>query len=474
MFDEIIRISDVCSFRTLNERIYFPAYLESEIGSIVCNILLTDRINSKFKAFVKRRGLRSYDSVESYARRVFDRELIPTEANMFISDVNVTNESWNEFQSYYTSNRLVPVEAFLRKNGIYAVAYKVGECVCVHIKRLSRIKLGVVLSIIPNLFKEYFQDKPLNETEIEMLRCLAVKGDNNKDRFIRLAKELLNGFDFRSSYIHSCLDGYETSSKKKAIESLKTEIDTLVERLDHYRDNIRDLYRRISAKNDAYNGMLMSIKDKVENDLAEYFIRNKNLILTEKLDSEIRFIVDGYMENFNPDAYIAVKENGRFKDSCFFCNEDGYLWNESYSEEVVKALFDRVFIDMDVKLKICAAYSIDIGTFSLRGLRYYQYSDYGVIDSVPNAHIDRYSCLGSNEELMYEAMSNCDVMTAVSLCNASAQSINISESVTFSVVMMNIYSDGYKCFEFPDGKCYSMSEAYDIVCKSIEESSSKE
>ena len=185
----------------------------------------------------------------------------------------------------------------------------------------------------------------------------------------------------------------------------------------------------------------------------EYFLVNKNLVLESTRGNDITFSVSTYLEYFDEDAAETMINK-----------KDSYLYERGRSNipvEDMRSLLKAIFIDQKLRIKTCASYTITIpgGVHANSGHTFgHEFSA-----SMPNPHIQYYSCLGNYTRQIIEFMSNGNYIGAIEQCVASAKSLGFHDSTVMERFMGILYGNdtscNNRCIEVPTGEILKPKEA---------------
>ena len=313
---------------------------------------------------------------------------------------------------------------------------------------------------IPVFLSWYFTDG-MKPEEMELVEGLKKR---TSDDYLASLNKLIQKYNIEQYRVKRLLDGIE-----KAVESEK--LDQVNREIERSLDNFNDLQERIrnnlKARKDLEvrrAGLMYVIEEKGESsDILDYFIANKNLHLCDVSGSCITFVVTGNMEYFEEDIVESVLENKR----SFIYSYSDYS-DYGISKEDMGLLIKKVFLDKEIKLRVCAAYQLDISsdvhtrTLSSVTDDDTRLSKFGTY--VPNPHIERYSCMGDYQYVVNECLSDGDYIQALEQCVASAISLNFADSTVMEFFMEKLYrrnSRNYniKAFELPTGEIVDPRDA---------------
>lgn len=305
----------------------------------------------------------------------------------------------------------------------------------------------VLFRCLPWFFPE---DKPITEGEKELARALSK--DSSAEYLSILRKEAAK-YDFEKSRIKRLLTGFETTYERRRIENCKAEIERKRRQIKDYNDTISNMLTELRKQNIALLGSIAAMEQrKDESELMDYFLADRNLVIESCEDGQLRFFVKGYLENYDPDEACACIDN----DSSYVTSgrSDGKI-----SVDDMRRLMHAVFTDGKIRIRVCAAYTFDIGdsisVVPQSNKRYpAEFSTY-----LPNPHIQGYGCMGAYRKIINDLLLDGDYVGAVVQCEASCNSLNWGDYAVMGNFMDRMYYDDTQCFELPDGSCVNQREA---------------
>jgi len=312
-----------------------------------------------------------------------------------------------------------------------------------------------IQSLTSRLVPWYFAENPLNDEERALVTSLTQKYAPSYEQII---KTFADKYDFRSKKIQKLLGGFETAAKRQQLRNVENNLQDKENRIDRNVSQYMDLIREREQLLVQKAGLTQMINEGcTESEIADYFVCNRHLNPLSINNTRLDFIVDCYLENFDPDMYERISENFR-----------GYMYTEydvSCStfapNEARKKLLDAIFSDEPLlKVKMCAFYSIDLQG-SVSSVQNYSYpTEYR--DCIPNPHLQRHNCLGNHKRYIEECLRNGNNIGAIEQCVSSAKSINVGESATFPSFLKALFSSSCKSvIELPDGTSCTPKEAYE-------------
>lgn len=328
-----------------------------------------------------------------------------------------------------------------------------------------------ILAFLPWYFSP---EDGLTELELELVNSLREKSAN---KYMDCIAKIAMQYDFRSEHIRRNLSGFE---QRFDIDERDREQETL-ERLDRDLRNIRAQMETTYKARRESELRVLGLSEKIanaseESELMDYFIRNKNIEFDSMDNSSLTFLTHTYIEFFDEDIAERVLRN---KSSYIYRPTHATRSDHQIAPEDMAMLINAVFIDRSLRMKVCAAYTMNHGYGRVDGIRRH---DYGrTCDGyTPNPHIDQYGCLGSYEALINECLQNHDYIGAIEQCIASCKSLNFSDSAVMEEFMRRLYGTSrytecvnVRCVELPDGNVVTPWDAIEFLKKDKEESSSE-
>ena len=318
----------------------------------------------------------------------------------------------------------------------------------------------VILAVVPWYYKE---GDSVSTEEMNLLYALQ-KGTD--DEYLQALDAIAVKIDFKTGYIKSVLAGFETRNERRKVETKSQMVDSMYSRIDDLYTQIHDYLIKIRKEETEILGLQQKINQIGEenSEIMDYFLSSKGVDLVNANGSEILFICKGYLSQF---------ESGMARD--FIQNENSILyladpWSGSHyrnapSKEDMKLFFNAVFIDRVLKIRMCAAYGMNIDNMECSGLAHYAYG--GQYDRyMPNPHIDIHRCIGTFRQEFYECLSKFDYIGCIEAAVSSAHSINFGDNTVMSEFITNLWktddigtTNSAKCVELPDGNCVTAKEA---------------
>lgn len=319
-----------------------------------------------------------------------------------------------------------------------------------------------VLGVLP-----WYFDPSKGELEDDDKDLMYSFRKSTDDEYLKVLNRIASKIDFKSGYIRSALNGFETRGEKKSYDDMQREIRNYEQHIAELRRAISDALQAIDYR----NTMLMGLAEKInrnqgDSEIMEYFLSNSNLDLVTVNGGTIRYICKGYLTYWDTSEVESYIKN---KNSRFYLSDpwDGRKYRNMPSFEDAEKLLRAIFIDRKLKVRICAAYSLSIDDNYVSGLQNYGYG--GEYDCyMANPHIDFHSCIGTFDQIFMEKLTNHDYVGCIEQTMVSALSITVDDFTVISEFMKLLWSDKStdrsttnttKCIELPNGVCLDARDA---------------
>jgi hypothetical protein len=171
--------------------------------------------------------------------------------------------------------------------------------------------------------------------------------------------------DIRAEIIRTKLAGFETAFERMRLDELKEEIHTYEESYVSYLTNLREVAAKIQERKYTLAGLECAITDQDgDSELMEYFMCNKQLTIIKVTGTAIEFVVHGYADVYDIDAFEQYVKNHK-----------SYMYtriNPRITKPQLELLYRAIFGDCKYKLRICAAYTADMKS-GLKAKQHYHY-----------------------------------------------------------------------------------------------------
>ena len=351
----------------------------------------------------------------------------------------------NEYKGFH---RLEKVKAFYKKSfNVDCYINPEAKNVILFVENLNTKKMHYLQVSILAFLPWYFDaDAGVSELEMELLHSLR---EETPDNYMKCIERIASGFDFRSGSIRRMLAGFESSFEKAEVENVRHQIRGIDR-------EIRDLNSRIGELLGDRNNRcirLLGLENKIadggeDSEIMEYFLCNKKLYLENVDGPTLRFAVKDYLSYFDREMAERTINNRRsFVYRYTNCN--------GMTADDIKKLMTEIFVKDDpaLKIKVCAAYQFNLNG-SVSPCSDHDYSR-EFDDSMPNMHIDEYSCMGNYGREINNLLAERNYIGAIEQCIASCKSLNWGDSPVMGSFMEEIWGEGHrnvKCIELPDGQ----------------------
>ena len=165
-----------------------------------------------------------------------------------------------------------------------------------------------------------------------------------------------------------------------------------------------------------------------------------------------------------------------------------HYWNEEYASVLLEnensmvhnygdeaeALFEAIFVDKTVQLRVAMAYKMAYDTDNMCFGRLHRDSDSVLefTEGCPHPHIMGYDCWGDNAANIQQALSRNDLYTAYMICKQVLESVALSDGAVVERMLsywVEQRTNDMARFFLIDDKAYNLRDAYVILCKKLAE-----
>lgn len=332
--------------------------------------------------------------------------------------------------------------------------------VIIFISDINIKRWHLIQSLIPRYIPWYFENAPLEEDEVVLLRSLTKRYAPDYEKLIQ---DFSKRFDFRSQNIRRQLAGFEDYFERNKLQETRRDIENVRGYLLDLETSFADYYRRLNELSIQELGLiekLSNTQNEQDSEFLEYFLCNKSLNIVSVNGGRIEFIVTTALSNYDPDLFDStIKKKGKSFFYRHYQTKNPYA-NKEMTDDRIERLMNAIFRDELLKLRVCAAYRLDFANGNYNALQNYSFPADILRDHTPNQHIQHYACLGNNQTYIRKAMLARDYVGAVSHCCSSASNINLTESNTGTFFMENICGNNPgNIIQMPDGSTKTPLEA---------------
>lgn len=301
--------------------------------------------------------------------------------------------------------------------------------------------------MIPKYLPLLFQDTPMSPDEIKLLKSAEEK---SPAEYEWLLEEFAKALDIRSEIIRTKLAGFETVFERLRIGELKNEVSAYRADYEHYLSILRELSQKIQEREYLLAGLECAVNAQLEDsELMEYFMCNKNLSIIRVDGTAIEFVVHGYADIYDAEAF-----------ELYAGNYDGFMYSRispSVTCRQMEQLYRAIFSDGRYRLRMCAAYTADMRN----GLKAFSNYDFPAESRtyLPNPHIQHYGCIGSYAGRFQEYMRHKDYVGAIDQAVVSARNLNFYDSTVMRTFAQDLSRSDIRCIERADGTLLTPMEA---------------
>ena len=198
--------------------------------------------------------------------------------------------------------------------------------------------------MLPKYLPSLFAELPLTDSETDLLKSLGNKSAVEYEKIIdKFAKDL----DIRTEIIRTKLQGFETAFERRKLDEIKGEIICCENNYERELAILREISEKIQEKKYTLAGIECSIQERLgDSELMEYFMCNKNLSIIKVAGTSSEFVVHGYADIYDVDAFEQ-----------YVGNHNGYFYSSTNSEITkpqMEKLYRAIFGTNLYKMRICA------------------------------------------------------------------------------------------------------------------------
>lgn len=305
---------------------------------------------------------------------------------------------------------------------------------------------------MPWIFNE---EHKLSAEELDLIESLR---RNSAEAYIRCLDKIAEITGRRDESVRLDIMQFETSCVRQEIENAKAEISCMDTDIRQFNTRIAEILKRKIDKQVVLMGLEEKVKttESEDSELLEFFTHNKSISVNRVVLGSLIFECRGYFEYYDEELAERVIHN-----------PDSSIYDEvgKYGYDLVRRLMELIFLERKIKVKVCAAFDLNIANRILNPLQHFEYSNTS-INHMPNPHLDEYACLGGYTVPINELMSDGDYVGVVSQCIASCGNLNFGDSVVMELFMKRLLrgsSTFGRIFELPDGTSVKIKKAMEWV-----------
>lgn len=318
------------------------------------------------------------------------------------------------------------------------------------VDRMDTRKLHYIqAAILPALPWYYDPSKGVLPEELTLLNSFREK---ESQTYVDIVEVIAGKYDFRTPWLRSKLDGFETIAEREEIRRLDREISNARQLIAETQQALGNRIKELDLLIARHYGLTWCVTEGGNTELRDYLLCDKNIYVDNVEGSCLYFTSSGYLTNFDDDQAESVINNAA---SFMYQSDCGY------SHEQMKKFYTAVFLDKTLKLRFCAGYSMDIADRSVRAMNDYRFAT-ELANHMPNPHINRYSCMGNYSRVIGECFSEHNYIGVLQQCTASCVSLNFSDGTVMREFANKVLSLEYAEKRFvtlPDGTNVTHGEA---------------
>jgi len=326
-----------------------------------------------------------------------------------VDDVNVAAE-------WFAGGREVPAAAALRKFNVEARAFINEELRAgvINIKR-GRNTEPVVYMLFPQVTQWMFKDKPITDWEKKFL--LSLSGSGNE--YTNMVQEHIAERNISMMIKKRQFDNFVGKLLDIKLETqTRMEKETLVQ-IKNHESAIRDLLAKYTDICNQIAGIKAGHADDSISDFKTMFLNNPNCFLKQITGSTVVFYLNGFVTNFDEEAYEAVS---RETDSSLYSNSGRC----PATRRQLKTMFDELFLGNRYRLNLFGGFTLDFARNTIRLIDGCN-CDEAMRNAMPNPHIVYYQCGGGFTSLHNVALMRGDYAEVLDIAFSQVQNINWSD-----------------------------------------------
>ena len=362
--------------------------------------------------------------------------------------LDTVRSSFGEGKQYFDTHRVQEDLRIFYIRKLDGLFYTNDNSTIIFLDYLDIRRFHALQMMIPKYLPKLFTDTPLSAEETSLLKSLGAK---SSDEYERLIESFAHKMDIRGEIIRARLKGFETVFEREQAQDVERIIEKYQRDYQTMLDNLRCTVNSIQEQQIILAGLKCRIdsEDHGESELMEYFLCNKQLSIIKVSGTQLEFVVHGYADIFDEEAFDAYAGN---HSSCLYRGISSKV-----TKEDMELLYRAIFSDNSLKLRICAAYRADMRN-SITPLREYIFPPESKT-YLPNPHIQRFGCIGGYATRFSEYMHNRDYIGAIDQAAVSARNLNFHDSTVMETLAHALSNTTIKCIEDADGNLMTPREA---------------
>jgi hypothetical protein len=318
----------------------------------------------------------------------------------------------------------------------------------------------ILQSMLPRFMPWYLPKGTLSEDEKSLLLSLVHNNElgteepNRGNTYEEIIERLALQFNLRDAGIKASLNGIENKFIDERIKGLDRQVADLEATINNKYQEISGLRTSLYDVQTSLYGLRVRKTGEDSNEIAEFFIRNKNLDICSVEGSKVQFYIRAYLTEFNPDTFKDIFRN----DNSYFYDPFRNGGTAAMSKADFKTLMSALFGQEKMRIRVCSLFKLDFvgGMAPVTNWTYPpQFATY-----IPNPHLQGPGCLGGHRDAIDKMMGRRDYQGAIAVACASTANINFADTGIARDLCYSLTNQKCgKIIELPSGACVTPVEA---------------
>ena len=314
---------------------------------------------------------------------------------------------------------------------------------------------------IPSFFPWYFnKDEGLSDVEYELMRSLL---EDKPTHYLAVLQKISEDLGIREWYTRETLHNFSEKQERRRRERAQRDVDSARRSLEEAQERESACRALLLEKEIYLAGCDARIASNTDDGLADYVIDNRAIEILSVQNDRMRVMFNTYLSYWDPDD-VEVLINNR---NSYLYYSNGTRYDDFISAEDIALLMKAVFIDMELKIRVCSHVEFNMRNYEV----HHEWYDYQIIkDRTPNPHHFHFDCFGNYRRAIENYLCAGDYELAFEQTLAAVMSINPGESTTFAKFMKTLYTGDLnnRCIELPDGSVVDPKGAIEYLKKQKE------
>lgn len=321
-----------------------------------------------------------------------------------------------------------------------------------------RLYHGIQFSLY-KLLTWVFKKYPL--TEFEKSLILSITDEDTSDNYISIVDKYSSDFKLKALI-------YSYSIKELVNKQANSRLDHVKMEIESSRGKINDLYKTIREQSLYMQKLQVSLcgLENIDlndnaNEFLDYLNTNKQIEVIDinEKENSITYYINQKLFFCDIDTlelYLSQKGSHIYK-----------VWNEKNnivfnSHDEIKRFFLGGLRDNEFSINTFAKFRLHFDDLKLGAIN--ENNPHSRKNCIQHPHLGgRWTCLGDNEEVIIDALTNYDYVGAIIASNNAMTNINITDSATtkgFVNTLLDVHDDSTNCkfIEMPDGERLTLTE----------------